>query len=107
MVSINGKEYGFMYTVAAYLDYQDYIVANPDTSWAHGQLQLACLMNREYNRANGIKNNDLKLTDLRSLTVGAANIDGILKEVEIQIKVDSEVTVEAKPGKEEAGVKES
>jgi len=103
---INGKEYGLLYTVEAYLDYQDYLLNNPDVNLYRGSMQLACFMNREYNKANGIKGKGLRMEDMYTLKKGDLDLDAIVSEVDIQIKVDSETTVSVKPGKEEA-VKES
>lgn len=102
MLVIDGQEYGLLYTVSAYLDYQDYLISNPDVTIYRGNMQLACYMNREYNKANGIKGKGLTMEKMLNLKKGALDFDAIISEVDAQVKADSEVTVEVKPGKEEA-----
>lgn len=63
---INGKERKFAYTVGAWCDINDYVVANPDVSAATANLHKAVIMNKAYNDANGI-DDSLTLEELRKL----------------------------------------
>lgn len=47
-MKINGKEVGFVYTVGAFCDYNDYVVKNQDVSVATANLYKAEIMSREY-----------------------------------------------------------
>lgn len=103
---INGCEYGFYYSVGAHIDYEDFIIRNPEVGQIRANVELACIMNREYNLANGIKGQELKPGDLRKLP--NAVLTELLDAVQAQMKMDSEVTVEAKPSKKgSAAEKES
>ena len=41
---INGKEYGFFYSVWAHCEYNDWIVKNPKSSYASAIIQKAVIM---------------------------------------------------------------
>lgn len=100
---INGKEYGFFYDVAAKCDYEDILVKNPDMGMSRANVKLACIMNREYNRANGIKDPILKEDEVMHLP---ARVYQELEDViRAQIAIDTEVTVETTEGKGKAAGK--
>jgi DNA-binding MarR family transcriptional regulator len=45
---IHDKEIGFLYTVGAFCDYNDYVVAHPDVSVATANLYKAEVMSKAY-----------------------------------------------------------
>ena len=47
-MKIHDKEVGFLYTVGAFCDYNDYVVKNPEVSVATANLYKAELMSRAY-----------------------------------------------------------
>ena len=47
-MKIHDKEVGFLYTVGAFCDYNDYVVANPEVSVATANLYKAAIMSKEY-----------------------------------------------------------
>lgn len=47
-MKIHDKEIGFIYTVGAFCDYNDYVVKNPEVSVATANLYKAELMSRAY-----------------------------------------------------------
>lgn len=100
---INGKEYGFFYDVEAYCEYEDFIIKNPEVGKATATIELAIIMNREYNKKNGIKDPVLKRSDIAQLPF--YEYKELETTVNAQIKLDSERTVEAAPGKTKAAGK--
>ena len=50
---INGKEYGLFYDVEAHCEYEDFIIKNPEVGKATATIELAIIMNREFNKENG------------------------------------------------------
>jgi len=65
-MKINGREVGFLYTVGAFCDINDYVVANPDVSAATAELEKAVILNRAYNEAHGIAEGGLTVAELRA-----------------------------------------
>ena len=108
---INGKEYGLFYDVEAHCEYEDFIIKNPEVGKATATIELAIIMNREFNKENGIKEPALRRADIARLP--RADIARLpyyeYKELEAavdaQIKLNSERTVEAAPGKTKAAGK--
>ena len=47
-MNLNGKEYGFAYTVWAHCEYNDWIVKNPNSSYARAVVQKAVIMSKAY-----------------------------------------------------------
>ena len=52
-MKVNGKEVGFLWSIGAFCDYNDYIVVNPDVSLARANVYKAALMTKAYADANG------------------------------------------------------
>ena len=52
-MKIHDKEVGFLYTVGAFCDYNDYVVKNPEVSVATANLYKAELMSRAYAKVHG------------------------------------------------------
>lgn len=67
-MKIHDKEVGFIYTVGAFCDYNDYVVANPDVSIATANLKKAELMSKEYARIHP-ESNAITVDELRDLMV--------------------------------------
>lgn len=67
-MKIHDKEVGFLYTVGAYCDYNDYVVANPEVSINTGRLHLAVIMSREYARIHP-EAEPITIEELRDLMV--------------------------------------
>jgi len=90
MFKINGKEYGFYYSVWAHCELNDWIVKNPERSYASAIVQKAVIMSKAYVKAHG--GAALKPQDLVDLPVY------VFTELEValteQEKKDSERTVE-------------
>lgn len=99
-MTINGCEYGFYYSVGAHIDYEDFIIKHPEVGQIRANVELACIMNREYNKANGIKGKELRPEDLRKLP--NAVLTELMDQVNAQMKLDNEVSVETKPAKKES-----
>lgn len=66
-MTVNGKNVGFLYTVGAYCDYNDYVVANPSVSVATASLYKAEIMSREYAKVHGT--DVITVEELRALMV--------------------------------------
>lgn len=91
---INGREVKFFYDTWAYIEYNEYLVKNPDISVAKARVQLAIIMHKAYLDANGIKDEKcITPEELFPLPVGQLEI--LLKEAEEQRAADSKVEVEA------------
>lgn len=98
-MKINGKEIGFAYTIGAYCDINDYVVANPDVSAATANLHKAVFMNRAYNEIHGTSDT-ITVTELRGLPIGelekllaemkAAEQEGSTRQVEAEEKKQKE-----------------
>ena len=99
---INGKERGFAYTVGAWCDINDYVVANPDVSAATANLHKAVIMNRAFNDANGI-DDGLTIEELRKLP--ASVMFELLDEIKKAETEGSARTVETEEKKPENGEK--
>lgn len=92
---INGKDRKFAYTVGAWCDINDYVVANPDVSAATANIHKAVIMNKAFNEANGI-DDDLTVDELRKLPasimfevldeIKKAEDEGSLRTVETEEK---------------------
>lgn len=52
-MKVNGKEVGFLWSIGAFCDYQDYVVNNPDVSLARASVLKTALMTKAYADANG------------------------------------------------------
>lgn len=101
MFKINGKEYGFYYSVWAHCELNDWIVKNPERSYASAIVQKAVIMSKAYCKVHG--GTALTPKDLADLPVYVfGELDTVLAEQE---KADSERTVEVadeKPGNAES-----
>ncbi len=89
-MKINGKEYGFFYSVGAVCDINDWIVKNPERSYYSAVMQKAVVMSKAYCKKHG--GTPLTLKDLIDLPAYVLlELETVLTEQE---KKDSERTVE-------------
>jgi hypothetical protein len=89
-MKINGKEYGFYYSVGAVCDFNDWVVKNPERSYSSAVMQKAVVMSKAYCKVHGGTPLTLKeLVDLPAYVL--TDLDNALAEQE---KKDSERTVE-------------
>lgn len=51
-MKIHDKEIGFLWSVGAFCDYNDYVVANPEVSVATAEVYKAEFMSKAYAKAN-------------------------------------------------------
>lgn len=98
-MNLNGKEYGFAYTVWAYCEYNDWIVKNPSSSYARAVVQKAVIMSKAYCDIHG-GGNILDAKDVMNLPKSV--FDVLLAETDEAEKRDSERTVEAVPSSKNA-----
>lgn len=96
---INGKEYGFAYTVWAHCEYNDWIVKNPNSSYARAVVQKAVIMSKAYCDIHG-GGNILDPQDIMNLPAYVFN--ELLEETDAAEKRDSERTVTAVPSSKNA-----
>lgn len=97
---IHDKEVGFIYTVGAFCDYNDYVVANPDVSIATANLKKAEIMSKEYARVHP-EADVITVDELRDLMV--FELQDVLEEVKAAETAGSKRTVEtADAGKKRA-----
>lgn len=94
---INGKDIGFAYTVGAYCDINDYVVANPDVSAATANLYKAVFMNRAYNDMHG-SSDSITVEELRRLPIG--EFEALLEEMKQAEQDGSKRTVETEEKKQ-------
>lgn len=95
-MKINDREIGFLWSVGAFCDYNDYLVANPDVSIARANIKKAVLMNKAYCEANGgepITEKDLAsqpvyVIDELFPAIKKAEEEGTIRTVETQEKKD-------------------
>lgn len=93
-MKLNGKEYGFAYTVWAHCEYNDWIVKNPNSSYARAVVQKAVIMSKAYCDIHG-GGNILDAKDVMNLPAYVFN--ELLEETDAAEKRDSERTVESAP----------
>ena len=91
---INGKEYGFFYSVWAHCEYNDWIVKNPNSSYARAVVQKAAIMSKAYHDILG-EGEILNPKDVMNLPAYIFN--ELLAETDAAEKRDSERTVESAP----------
>ena len=96
---INGKEYGFFYSVWAHCEFNDWIVKNPNSSYASAIIQKAVIMSKAYADANG--GPVLSAKDVLNLPKYV--FDELIAETDAAEKRDSERTVESAPSTKNAG----
>lgn len=96
---INGKEYGFFYSVWAHCEFNDWVVKNPTASVASAMIQRAVIMSKAYADANG--GPVLSAKDVLSLPKYV--FDELIAETDAAEKRDSERTVESAPSAKNAG----
>lgn len=94
-MQINGREIGFFYSVWAHCEYNDWIVKNPNSSYASAIVQKAVIMSKAYNDLHGIKEPPLDPKELRNFP--KVFFDELVMETEAAEKRDSERTVESAP----------
>ena len=96
---INGKEYGFFYSVWAHCEFNDWVVKNPSTSLVSAMIQRAVIMSKAYADAHG--GPVLSAKDVLSLPKYV--YDELIAETDAAEKRDSERTVESAPSAKNAG----
>lgn len=98
-MKLNGKEYKFAYTVWAHCEYNDWIVKNPNSSYARAVVQKAAIMSKAYHDIHG-EGEILNPKDVMNLPAYIFN--ELLAETDAAEKRDSERTVEAVPSSKNA-----
>ena len=99
---INGREIGLLYTIGAFCDYNDYLVANPEVSIARANMQKAVIMSKAYCEVNG--GEPLTLEEVKKLPVYV--IDELFPAIQAAEKAGTERTVETQEKKDQ-GKKEA
>lgn len=94
-MQINGREIGFFYSVWAHCEFNDWIVKNPNSSYASAIIQKAVIMSKAYNDLHGIKEPPLSTKELLGLPKRV--FDELQIETDLAEKRDSERTVESAP----------
>lgn len=97
-MKINNREVGFLWSVGAFCDYNDFLVANPDVSIARANIKKAVLMNKAYCEANG--GEPITEKDLASQPVYV--IDELFPAIKAAEEAGSVRTVETQEKKEQA-----
>lgn len=77
-MKIHDKEIGFLYTVGAYCDFNDYVVANPEVSVATANLHKAEIMSKAYAQAHP-EAQPITVSELRSLML--YELEDVIKAV--------------------------
>lgn len=75
---IHDKEIGFLYTVGAYCDFNDYVVANPEVSIATANLYKAEIMSKAYAQVHP-EAQPITVSELRSLML--YELEDVIKAV--------------------------
>lgn len=101
-MKVNGKEIGFAYTIGAYCDINDYVVANPDVSAATANLHKAVFMNRAYNDMHG-SSDEITVEELRKLPI--RDMEELLAEMKAAEQAGSARTVETEEKKQKSAAK--
>ena len=96
---INGKEYGFAYTVWAHCEYNDWIVKNPKSSYARAVVQKAAIMSKAYHDIHG-EGEIFNPKDVMNLPAYIFN--ELLAETDAAEERDSKRTVESAPSAKNA-----
>lgn len=97
---IHDKEIGFSYTVGAFCDYNDYVVAHPDVSVATANLYKAEVMSKAY-AAQHSEAQPITVAELRDLLV--YELEDVVKAVNEAEKAGTTRKVEtADTGKKRA-----
>lgn len=96
-MKINGREVGFVWTVGAFCDYNDYVVAHEGVSVARANVEKAAAMSREYSRIHAGAE-PLTVEEINSLPV--YEFVAILKETEAAEQAGSVRTVETEEKKQ-------
>lgn len=91
-MKIHDKETGFIYTVGAFCDYNDYVVANPEVSIATANLHKAEIMSREYAKIHP-EASPITVEDLRGLMV--YELQSVLEAVKEAETAGTKRTIEA------------
>ncbi len=86
---INGKDYGFAYTVWAHCEFNDWVVKNPNASFVRAMVQRAAIMSKAYSDING--GPVLNVKELMNLPKYV--YDELVAETDAAEKLDSERTV--------------
>ena len=101
-MKVNDREVGFVWTVGAFCDYNDYVVANSGVSVARANVEKAAAMSREYSRIHaGTK--PLTVEEINALPVYV--MAEILAEVEKAETEGSVRTVETEEKKQKSAAR--
>lgn len=95
-MKINNREVGFLWSVGAFCDYNDFLVANPETSIARANMKKAVLMSQAYCDANGgepltekeLASQPVYIIDELFPAIKKAEEEGSVRTVETQEKKD-------------------
>ena len=100
-MNVNGREVRFLYTIGAYCDLNDFVVANPELSAATANLHKAVFMNRAYNDAHGVSEADnITVEELKALP--AYLMIDLMEELKKAEEAGTKRTVEAEEKKRKA-----
>ena len=100
MININGTEYGLFWSVGAHLEYDAWVLAHQGATYSDAIVEQACIMSKAYDEAHGIERGGFTRSDIKNLP--ARFLDELIDAANAQVKADTEVTVETKPGKKAA-----
>lgn len=100
-MKINDKEVGFLWSVGAFCDYNDYLVANPEVSIARANIKKAVLMNKAYCEVYGGE----PLTEAELTSQPVYVIDELFPAIKKAEEEGTVRTVETQEKKEQAKVK--
>ena len=94
MFKVNGKEYGFYYSVWAHCEFNDWIVKNAERSFVSAVVQKAVIMSKAYCKVHGGSPlNAKEILDLPEYV-----FEELVIALNEQEKIDSERTVEVAEG---------
>lgn len=96
-MKVNGREIGFAWTAGAYVDYNDWIVRNSNSSVVRARVQRVIIMNEEYNRIHNDSAKALTVEEIRGLPV--YELEDLFAETDRIVEADGKRQVETKEPK--------
>ena len=96
---INDREVGFAWTTGAYVDYNDWVVKNMNSSSIRARVQRAVIMNEEYIRIHKDGTKPLTVGEIRDLPVYVTEELFALTEEIVKRDSKREVETEEPKGK--------
>lgn len=94
-MEINGRFYGFLWSIGAYCDYSDYVVSHGEVSVARANIEKAAIMSRAYCAANG--GDPLTVAEINALPM--YELDALMAAVGEAESAGNERTVESEEKK--------